>query len=138
MAKCPTNENVLAAAILQEKWRQAVRVHYLNARDKALTNAVLLNHFPEPETALKIIDTEIREVQCLLDMASLRGYRFKSANLAMQSLKEVCATAEAEATNDGVYGHADDPYEFLELFLTLVLRTNLDPVPTSSRRSQSR
>jgi hypothetical protein len=136
VAKCPTNENVIAAAILQERWRQAVRAHYLVAREKGLTNAVLLKH--SAETALKIMNVEIREVQGLLNAASLRRYRFKSASLAVQTLKEVCATAEAEVANDGVYGHADDPYEFLELFLTLVLRTSLDPDPTSSRGSRSR
>lgn len=136
MAKCPTNENVLAAAILQEKWRQAVRVHYLNAREKVLTKELGWNF--SAETALKIMNVEIREVQGLLNVASLRRSRFKSASLAVQTLKEVCATAEAEVANGEIHGPADRPYDFPELFLTLVFRTNLDPDPTSSRGSQSR
>jgi hypothetical protein len=106
MGKCASNESVLAAVALQEKWQQKLRALYLDAREKSISST------------LDSVGEEVSQVRELLSKKSLQRYRFRSVPTALQLFKSVCQRAEEDFSRAPI---SIQHKRFLEEFFALCL-----------------
>jgi hypothetical protein len=90
MARCPSSQDILTAAVLRQKWIEAVSAEVIEVYESSSGKANL--------------STQIRKLQAFIaektNSAAIKRHHFKGRSSLLRALDEALAKAKAVADND--------------------------------------